>query len=372
MKIVQISPYPMSRPGGVQSNIRDLSEWLRAQGHEVRIVAPPGGAPGTDKGLIELGKTRVVSIHGTTFELSRASRPELTTCVADLRDWGADVVHLHTPWTPMLAWQLWRRLSLPSVATFHATLPRDGGLDPVSWFLRRAARYFHRRLDAIIVPSKAPQDQWRALGLSPAPQILPPAIDLSAWRAARRAQPPRTGPFHVVYMGRLEERKGVRILLDAWPEVVKNMPDARLTIAGSGTLEGAIKDRVASMNLPGLSLRPAPANTPARALIASADVFAAPALHGESFGLVLIEAMSAGALPVAAANEGFSTVMTGEGEELLTPPGDASALAEKLIALARDDALRERLGIWAQNHALRFDVVQQGPAYLGAFERALG
>ena len=366
MKIVQVSPYSMDRPGGVQTHIRDLSAWLRGQGYAVRVVSPPGSDGDADS--IALGGFRTMSLHGTAFEISRARRSDLRGLVADLHDWGADVVHLHTPWTPMLAWQVWRELKLPAIGTFHATLPDGSGFDPFRWYIRRAARHFHRHLDTVIVPSAAPLRQWQALGVSPEPRISPPAIDLGRWRAAQR---PRSGGPHLVFMGRLEERKGVRILLEAWATIAAALPEARLTIAGDGALRGALMRYSQEANLTSVAFVPPPSDAEAPALIASADFFVAPATGGESFGLVLIEAMSAGALPVAAANPGYATVLTGDGADLLVPRQDSAALADKVIALARDPARCARLSDWAQTHAARFDVAAVGHDLLACYEAAI-
>lgn len=366
MKIVQICPYAMDRPGGVQTHVRDLSEWLRQQGHEVRIIAPIGD---TDiDGAVQLGKCRAIKLHGTEFEISRAGGLDLRSCVRDLQAWGADVTHLHTPWTPMMAWQLWRGLALPSVATFHATLPEDTGFDPFAWYIRRAARYLHKRLQGITVPSAAPQGQWAKLGVAPLPDILPPTINLERWRDARN---PRFGPLHVLYMGRLEERKGLRVLLNAWPKIAQSLTDARLTIAGRGPLEPELRAITKTHALPRLTFLPPPSDTDAPALVASADIFAAPATGGESFGLVLIEAMAAGALPVAAANAGFATVLTGAGANLLVPPDDADAFAQKVISVVSDKDRRASYGAWAQTHAATFDVRVCGPAFLSLYHQAL-
>ncbi|SMP03574.1 glycosyltransferase family 4 protein [Shimia sagamensis] len=368
MKIVQLTPYAMDRPGGVQTNIRDLATWCRTQGHEVRIVAPPGDPNHTETDLMTVGSARPWSIHGTSFEVSRATRAELKAAVAELRQWGAEVVHMHTPWTPLLPWQVWRALSLPSIATFHATLPENTGFDPMSAALRRVGHYFNRRISRVIVPSKAPYRQWETSGANPLPSILPPTIDLSEWRTAGEAAGP-SGPFRVVYMGRLEARKGVSVLLDAWRAVVATVPDAELIIGGHGEEETAL--RAQAEDLTRVTFRPPPNNADARTLIASADIFAAPALHGESFGLVLIEALAAGTLPVAAANEGFATVMTGTGEDLLVPPGDAGALAQKLIKLAQSPDKRAQLTNWASAHAMNFDVSTVGPKYVELYAQAL-
>ncbi|MBO9395502.1 glycosyltransferase family 4 protein [Shimia sp. R9_2] len=370
MKIVQLTPYAMDRPGGVQSHVRDLSAWLRSQGHEVRIVAPPGQPNHAEEGLMTVGTARPFAIHGTAFEVSRATRLQRAQAVAELRGWGAEVVHMHTPWTPLLPWQIWRALKLPAIATFHATLPESESFDPMSWALRRVGRYFNRRINRIVVPSEAPYAQWKADKANPLPLILPPAIDLSSWRAAAKATKP-SETFRVVYMGRLEARKGVSVLLQAWRELQNQLPNAELIIAGAGDEEDSLRAYAQRHHLHNLSFQPAPNNAEARALIASADIFAAPALHGESFGLVLIEAMAAGALPVAADNEGFRTVMTGRGKDLLVPPGDAQALADKIKTLATDAPKRTTLQSWATDHAHRFDVATVGQDYITLLQVAM-
>ncbi len=368
MKILQLSPYSMSRPGGVQTHIRSLSTWLENHGHEVRIIAPPGD---TDlSNLKTMGQCRSITMHGTGFEITRAKRTELRHCVEELRHWGADIAHLHTPWTPMLPWQIWRKLGVPGVATFHATLPKSHRFDPMTWALQRSAHYYNRRLKGVVVPSDSALAQWKAISAAPLPRVLPPAIDLSAWRAAKEITPKSDG-FDVVYLGRLEERKGVAVLLQAWSEIQAARPDAKLTIAGSGTEEPHLRQMVQDLALSGVAFRPAPTDAEAPALVAQADILAAPALHGESFGLILIEAMAAGTLPVAAANSGFSTVMTGPGTELLVPPGDTAALARKLLDLATHPAKMTRLRRWAKGHAEVYDVRTLGAVYERWFKKAL-
>ncbi|MFY0616289.1 glycosyltransferase family 4 protein [Shimia sp.] len=365
MKVVQLTPYAMDRPGGVQSHVRDLSAWLRRQGHEVKIIAPPGAPAHAEEGLMPVGSARPISVHGTQFEISHANRAECRAAVSALHDWGADVVHLHTPWTPLLPWQIWRALKLPTIATFHATLPDGDGFDPLAWALRRVGHHFNRHISHLIVPSQAPYDQWAAAAAAPLPTILPPAIDLSQWRTAKDAAIAADTPdrFRVVYMGRLEARKGVAVLLKAWSQLQAALPDAELIIAGSGEEEATLREYARAAALTNVTFQPPPNNAQARNLMATADVFAAPALHGESFGLVLIEAMAAQAVPVAANNAGFATVMTGKGAELLCPPGDTNALADTIMKLAQNPAHLTACRSWATQHAARFDVTSVGPAY---------
>jgi phosphatidylinositol alpha-mannosyltransferase len=366
MKIVQLCPYAMDRPGGVQRHVRDLSTWLTAQGHETRIVAPPepGRQAARTGALTELGRSRSLSVHGTAFELAYAGPGAVRRVARDLRDWGADVVHMHTPWTPLLVWQVWRALRLPTVTTIHATLPSIDSPALVDRYIRWAARYFLTRTQATILPSEAPLPLIARLAPGTRALVLPPAVDLSDWRALDTPRPGRTG-LSLFFLGRLEARKGVADLLAAWDRIATTLPQATLTIAG----DGALRDMVATSTTPRLSLVGRPDDAAARSLMARADIFLAPAAYGESFGIVLTEAMSAGAVPIAAANAGYASVMTGDGASLLVPPGDSAALADRILSLAADFAERTRLRDWGRAHAAQFDIANVGPEYLETYDR---
>lgn len=374
MKIVEICPYDLTRPGGVQNHVLDLSAWLETAGHQVRIVAPlPVAGPAMDH-VDHIGGARAVSLFGTGFELTYARRSARRSLVADLHDWGAELVHLHTPWTPLMAWQLWRGLRLPTVTTFHATLPADKTAGAGGRALAGAARYFLKRSRAAIVPSVSPLAHLRPEATGTQAHVLPPTIDLSSWRQAgeaARADPDDQEGLEIVFLGRFEERKGLDVLLDAWPAIAEAVKGARLTVAGGGKLEPLVHAAMAGPGGERIRLIPVPDAALARDLVARADLLAAPSPYGESFGLVLIEAMAAGTLPLAAANEGYATVMTGPGARLLVPPGDAAALAALAIDLARKPEERARLRAWAEGHAAGFDVARAGPDFVQVFTAAL-
>lgn len=375
MKIIEICPYDLTRPGGVQNHVLDLAAWLERAGHQVRIVAPLPVA-GAGLGHVDhIGGGRGFSLFGTGFELTYARRGARRRLVAELRDWGAELVHLHTPWTPLMAWQVWRGLRLPTVTTFHATLPADKTTGAGGRALAGAARYFLKRSRAAIVPSVSPLAHLRPEATGTPAHVLPPTIDLSSWRQAGDAvgtAPDEREGLEIVFLGRFEERKGLDVLLTAWPTIAEAVKGARLTVAGGGKLEPLVHRAMAGPGGDRIRLVSVPDAASARDLVARADLLAAPSPYGESFGLVLIEAMAAGTLPLAAANEGYTTVMTGPGARLLVPPGDAPALAALAIDLARKPEERACLRAWAEGHAARFDVARAGPAFVEVFQAALG
>lgn len=368
MRIVQLVPYAMDRPGGVQSHVRALTGWLREQGHEVRVIAPRGQVGPDEEGQTSLGRARAIKVHGTGFELSFAGQGECGALARSLRDWGAELVHYHTPWTPFLPEQVWRMLDLPAVSTFHATLPLPRPIDPVLWYIQRAARCWARRSACVIVPSPVPQAQWQAQGIET--RVIPPAVNLKPWQEAAARH--KHFAARVLYMGRFEPRKGLDVLLTAWPAVAKAVPGAQLTVAGPGTPPGPLGARLAAGKIANARLLPAPDDRAARQLVAASDLTVSPALSGESFGLVLAEAMAAGALPVAAANAGYASVLTGPGAALLVPPGDSEALACRIVALLGDSDTRARLASWARDHATGFDIRACGPQIVACYAQALG
>lgn len=353
MKILQVCPYAMARPGGVQRHVRDLTAWLNTQGHPTRILAPPapGQRPRVEDPLHELGRSRTLAVHGTAFEISLAAP---WTIARAARAWGADVLHLHTPWTPLLPWQIARALALPIVTTVHATLPEADGTAVVDRYIRRSAHGFLQRSRAVLVPSPAPVPMLRRLVDGLDPLVLPPAVDLSGF------QPEAKRVGSLLFLGRLEPRKGVDVLLSAWPTIAAAHPEARLTVAGDGPLRDAV------VLTPGVSYVGRPSDAEAKRLLAQADLVLAPAPYGESYGLVLAEAMASGAVPVAAANAGYAHILKGL-PELLVPVRDSAALAQAVSSLLAQD--REALRARVIAEAAASDISIFGPRYLGLLER---
>lgn len=313
MRIAQVCPYDFLRPGGVQTHIRGLSAELRRRGHQVEVLAPRG-RPGDEPGLRTIGRCRPLSFSATCIDLGLAGWRELRWLSCQ----RYDLVHYHTFWNPLIPLQVRAVLPAPSVATFHDTPPSGlfGSLAEKVLMPLAAGLIGRFLVQAVVAVSPVTQ---RYLGQAP---VIPNGIE---WGEA----PPPAQGSEVLYVGRLEPRKGVSVLLRAFERVRQLVPGARLTVAGDGPLRASLERQAG----PQVQFLGEVDEAVRRSLLARCALVCAPSLYGESFGLVLLESMAASRPVVAAANEGYASLLTGELGGLLVPPGDQDAMTERLVEL---------------------------------------
>jgi phosphatidylinositol alpha-mannosyltransferase len=304
---------------------------------------------------------KLVSLAGTSFELCLASKAELQVFAAKLAEWKPDIIHYHAIWVPFLPWQIFRRSKIASVATFHDT-PPPGPMGAVlrttfrlmSWFLLH-------RLDGAVAVSPTPLAHLRPGRHGTQPVILPPATDLSEFFALKKAAV--ADRQTVLFVGRFEPRKGIQVLLDAWNLIASGhipLPDGlkmpRLVVAGSGELKTLVAGASHRLGNDLLQHVPAPSREQLLRLLSEASLAVSPALYGESFGIVLVEALASGTPIIAAANAGYAHVLAGRGRDLLVRPGDAAALAKRIVELLASKNECQALGQWGREHAKQFDI----------------
>ena len=375
LKIAQVCPYDLDRPGGVQTHVRDTSAALGELGHAVTILAPkartgPAWARlGPNVTVLRIGSARAISFSGTRFEASIAWGYQHARLKAAMRRGGFDVVHVHTPWAPLLSIQAFACGSGAKVVTFHDTPPDTVGGAISKTILRGLSRLLLPHVDEAIAVSEAPRAHlWapRSRSIS----ITPPCTDLS--RFATTGTVSGRARVSLLFVGRLEPRKGVRVLLEAYRRLCEQGLPVTLTIAGGGSEEAALRRYVDQHGLPDVRFLGGFDDAHASALYGACDIVCAPSLYGESFGIVIAEAMAAGKPVVAAANRGYRTLLEAHADELLARPGDAEGFADRLRRLVLDSELRARLGAWGRAEARRYDCRTVAPDLVATYRRAMG
>ncbi len=355
MRIAQVCPYDWTRPGGVQSHVAHLATHLSTR-HEVLVLAPHrrGAPPAVHAPRVDdLGRPLRVPYN-------RSVAPVAVTPTAGLRvlrrlaRFKPDITHVHEPLSPVVsaaAAALGRR---PLVATFHSWSDRDR--------LYRLAAPFGRfvcdRLDARIAVSPAAQVYAaEALGVPIGRfRVIANGVDTAA-HARAAPLPALRDPDRplLLFVGRLEPRKGLDVLVRAFLRVRAALPAVRLCVVGEGAERTRCQQMIpSSIRHDALFVGHVDEAEKPR-YFASADLFVAPNVGGESFGIVLLEAMASG-LPVVASDiPGFRTVMRDGRQGRFVPPKDTSALADTVLTLLSNDRLRAAMSREGRRHAAEYD-----------------
>lgn len=370
MRIVQVCPYDLTRHGGVQRHILDLSEALRGLGHEVLVLAPRVGAGGTGVvGSYKVGVAKLLPFNKTMIEFSYADRAARAEMDAVLDE--ADVVHLHNMTTPFLSWQIFARSRAARVATFHDFPPETWSGDMQSALSRLVTARLARRLDGMVITSERMRGHVVTQGV-PAEAVLPPCTSLAAFRGpVEPAIRFDDDLVNILFLGRLEPRKGAEVLLQAFGRLQRDGVPARLLVVGDGTLRDSLAVTAKTLGLRNVHFAGAAAEGQAPQWYAACDIFCAPSLYGEGFGIVLAEAMASGRPVVAADNAGYRGVLGQSGPQATVPAGDADALADCLAALIANPQLRAELGRENCETSGKFDVAAHVDDFVALYHKAI-
>ena len=371
MKIAHICPYDLAQPGGVQTHILDLTDTLRAAGHTVQIIAPAPAPVMAADHVFYAGTRRRINFAATRFDVTLAYGTEYQRLKAFLATRQFDIIHYHTPWTPFLQYQIFRLSHSANVATFHDTPPETWGGRLLRCIYRAVSARLLPRLDGVIAVSESPLGHLAGSSTHP-PVVLPPCTDLRRFSpAVEPFSDYRDGSIKILFLGRLEQRKGIFTLLEAYRRLRTEDLPVRLLIAGDGPLRGGIESFISRHALPAVDLLGRISETDKARWYASCDIVCAPSLYGESFGIVLVEAMASGRAVIAAANSGYRTVLTGKAADFLFAPGDSADLHAKLRTLISDATLRRQLGDWGVDASTQYDCRALVDRFEGLYATAL-
>ncbi len=335
MRIGMVCPYSFDVPGGVQSHVLQLAEVMRRRGHEVSVLAPVSPHAALPDCVVSAGKAVPIPYNGSVARLrfGPATHRKVKKWLAD---GDFDVLHLHEPNAPSLSMLALNIAEGPIVATFHTSTTKSLTLTVFQGILRP----MHEKIvGRIAVSDLARRWQMEALGTDAVE--IPNGVDVDSFASAPRLDGyPRPGKT-VLFLGRYDEpRKGMSVLLDALPRVVERFSDVQLLIVGRGDedeLRSQAGELVQHMRFLGQVDDAGKASA-----MRSADVYCAPNTGGESFGIVLVEAMAAATPVVASDLDAFRRVLCDGEVGCLVPVGNGAALADALIAVLDDEALRER------------------------------
>jgi phosphatidylinositol alpha-mannosyltransferase len=356
VRIGLVCPYSLTVPGGVQTQVLGLLRSLREMGHHARLLAPCDGPP-PDAAVTPLGNSIATSANGSIAPLAPDPAAALRTIRA-LRDEDFDVLHLHEPLAPGPTITAALFSNAPMVGTFHAA----GDSAAYRW-LTPLTRWVAKRLtERCAVSEDARKLAQESLGGEY--RLLYNGIETDIYA---KATPTPTDRPTIFFIGRHEPRKGLDVLLAAMASLPAN---TRLWVASDGPDTDALKTQYAGdLRIEWLG-RVSDAEKAER--MRGADVFCAPSLRGESFGVVLLEAMAAGTPVVASDLPGYRNVAIADRDALLVPAGNPDLLAGALQRVLTDQGLAVRLAAAGDVRARGFSMDSLAEAYLEVYADAIG
>lgn len=344
MKIALVSPYDFAFPGGVTNHISSLERYLTRMGHEVKVIAPVSKAV-NDFGdrFIPIGKPRPVPASGSIVRITLSLRLA-STIKTVLSEERFDIVHLHEPFMPMLCSAVLRFSEAANIGTFHAC---DGSPGyrlgwPIGAIMLNRRRH---KLDGKIAVSK-PAMEFASKYVPGYYNIIPNGIDLEHFSPeVTPIEEFCDGKQNILFLGRLERRKGLGYLIRAYQQVKREIPGSRLIIVGPGTrLRKKYEKWIRRKGLKDVVFIGYAPYAELPRYYKTADVFCSPATDRESFGIVLLEAMAVGTPIVASNIAGYASVIADGEDGLLVPPRDSKGLAQALMTVLTDKTLRQQMG----------------------------
>ncbi len=349
MKVGLVSPYVYPLPGGVTQHVRYLYENMRLRGHDVRILTSSHGLQRASEGdIIRIGKGFSMPVNGSVGTITLS--PRFVSQVREMLERERfDLLHFHEPFVPFLSPIILRLSTSVNIATFHAY----GGFAPSYEFGSRVMKGSAARLHGRIAVSGAAKhfiDRY----FPGEYKVIPNGVDIDRFRKAVPIARWQDGTRNLLFVGRHEPRKGLLELLKAFRILRKTGCDCRLLVVGTGPLQREARRYVATRRLKGVEFLGRVSDEEKAQLFRTADIYVSPATGGESFGIVLLEAMAAGTPIVASDIHGYKGVVRRGQEALLVAPRQPKLIAAAAAQLLSNDELREAMGAAGVKRAQEF------------------
>jgi phosphatidylinositol alpha-mannosyltransferase len=349
IRIGMVCPYGWDTPGGVQSHMRDLAEYLIGEGHFVSVLAPiSDDTIELEDYVVNAGKPISIPVNGSVarvlFGPLASSRAKQWIASGDF-----DLMHLHEPAIPSLSLLACSAAEGPIVGTFHVSTPKKKAIYAIGPILEPIVEKLTARIAVSELARSTLKDHFETDAV-----VIPNGIDGQKYANAQVSSE-YSGPNTIGFMGRFEEpRKGLQVLIDSLAIVARFIPDVRYLIAGPGDSEEFMK----KLNLQlrsRITFLGRLSDKQKESFLKSVEIYVAPNTGGESFGIILTEALSAGTAVIASDIPAFKAVLeNGEVGDLFKNE-DSADLAKAIVGLLRDDDRRKKLASDGKLSAQKYD-----------------
>lgn len=370
MKIGLVCPYRINKHGGVQEVVLALKDGLVRQGHTVKIITPQprGHVIKETPDVIFIGtSTDFRSPTHTTVQVSSPGDVEKIDTILETEQF--DILHFHEPWVPFLSRQILQRSKSINIATFHSNIPETLMARTVTKAVTPYLKSVLKDLHELTAVSRAGAEYAASLTDQPI-TIIPNGINVERYRTTK-VDKGVGGIRNILYIGRLEKRKGVKYLLQAYELLQQSNTNVELVIAGDGPERTRLELQAKQLKLRNVSFLGYVTEETKLKLLADADLFCSPAVYGESFGIVLLEALASGTVCVAGNNAGYSDFMQGLGAISIVNPADGQEFARRLHLLLTNMPLRTLWQQWASEYVSQYDYSQVVRQYAAFYQDAI-
>lgn len=368
MKIGLICPYTFSRPGGVQEHVKALYQEFKKFGQEVKIITPRKSKT-EDYGneVILLGRSIEAGGNDSVIDLSLAAKPlEIRRLLSHEQ---FDILHFHNL-TPFLPLQFLQASKTVNILTWHSALEGSKTFKYLILLRRMLDFYLKKKFQGVILVSAICKNEIK--GFLGQQRVIPNGVDLERFNPNLKGLTEfKDGSFNILFVGRLEKRKGLIYLLRAFLLLQKKQQNLRLIVVGDGDQREGCEIFVAAKKLENVIFTGAVSNDDLPRYYATADLFVSPATHGESFGIVLLEAMACGVPVLGFANSGYREVLKEKAADCLAEPRNVWQLAEKMEGLLKDEKKRKELREWGLQEVKKYSWSKVAERVLDFYEEVL-
>lgn len=352
MKIGLVCPYDIFGGGGVQECVKELCQELNKRGHDAKIITPrPSDVDKNTikKNIIFIGRARPVKAAYTSNQVSLSLTNEEIGSILDKERF--DILHFHEPWIPMLSMQIMSRSNSVHVATFHAAMSERLTLKTIEKIITPYTKSIFKYIDIMTAVSPVASKYVTSL-TDRTVELIPNGIDTSKFKPNLNKENKTKTIF---YVGRLEKRKGLKHLLLAFKILIDKDPNYQLLIGGTGPELEKLESIVSRKNIKNIKFLGYIPDSDKIKYLRNSDLYCSPAIHGESFGIVLLESMATGCVAVVGNNAGYSSVMKDFGQLSLINPKNHEEFASRMELLTTNKPLRKLWQDWAYNEVKNYD-----------------